>query len=402
MGTVLVGGRPVETRFAVPSGPAAAVRRQLEDAGLGAGRARVAAQLGFPDPFHLLPLLAEAGEGPVVGAAGERLDTDAATAALVAAAGARGGEADEALRGIFAFRPPGPRTRALGGALPAALRWRGTDPPPPRLGPLSTWTLDQIGDEAVATVRCVGRWRGGVALGSDYGLVLAEHERFAGFPWPRGARREARRVEALAEGDGTLHVATSQALYTWDGRGEPKSRRHGADQEEGFDDLLALLHRDGRLYAAYRTRFEGGEGPPDVISLVADPSGVVYAGTRNGELHVIDGGGPLRSFREPGGGKPRPVRHLAWADGALFVAAAGALHRFDGVGWETLPGSEPGGLGVDEEGRLWVIREGQLWLWWLGELVPVPARLERPWALGAAPGALWIGGVGRVWRLALS
>jgi hypothetical protein len=251
-----------------------------------------------------------------------------------------------------------------------------------------------------------------VALGSDYGLTLAlpgEQTRFLPFPWPAGARREARRVEALCVHERALVIATSQALFTCGlhelnvlARGGPPpqhipSRRHGADDSDGYDDLNALWSTGDRLLLGYRTRFEGGEGPRDVLAMTADPHGVVYAGTRNGEVHVIDGGGPIRTFADH---KGRPVRHLAFAQGALWVAALDALHRFDGASWSSLQ-PEPVALTVDHEGRLWALAEGGLW-WLDGQaLVPVDLPLERPWSLAATPGALWIGGRERVWRLSL-
>jgi hypothetical protein len=157
----------------------------------------------------------------------------------------------------------------------------------------------------------------------------------------------------------------------------------------------------GRLYTGYRTRFDGGHGPKDAIALAADPAGVVFAGTRSGELHVADGGGPIRVFSD---GKPRPVRHLAFAAGALWVAAANTLHRFDGAAW-TARGPEPTALAVDPDGRLWALAEGHLFALagagadWALEAVDVP--LERPWSLAATGDAVWIGGRERAWRIAV-
>lgn len=398
-GSARIGGEAVATAFAVPSGRADTVLGQLDDAGLGAGRARIAAGLGDPDPFALRAVLAAHPSATVEGCGGRPLSADAATAALVRAAIARGDDAP-GLAGLFAFQPPGPQARAVpvgSGAGPAALRWRRTFPSPPRVGAFDSWTMESIGDAATATARILCTMPGGVAIGSDYGLTLWSRAGFRPFPWPRGARREARRVEALAATAGALYVGTSQTLYTWDHRGEPKAQKYGADQEGGYDDLLALYATESRLLSGYRTRLDGGAGPADTLCFAADPTGVVYAGTRAGEVHVVDGGGPIRTF---GDDKPRPVRHLAWADGALFVAAAGGLHRFDGAGWATV-GPEPGALATDSSGRLWAIVEGGLAVWWEGALHPVPVPLDRPWSLAATPDALWIGGVGAVGRLGL-
>lgn len=397
---VRVGDRALETAFAIPSGIAGQVLAALDHHALGLARARVAAALGDPDPFHVRAALAADPDAAVVGGEGHPLTADAAEAMLVRAGDHPG------LAGLFAFHPPGPAVRGvpLDGSPRHGLRWRPTRPRPPRLGEVDRWDTAAIGDEAVATVRCLHPLPGGLALGSDYGLTLWRQERFEPFPWPRGSRREARRVEAMALHQGSLLVATSQALVTWDRQGEPKTRKHGPDQEEGYDDLNALLSVDDRLYQGWRTHFEGGVGPADVLCLAADPHGVVYAGTRSGEVHVIDGVQPgdtlTRPIRALAQRRYQPVRHLAWADGALFVAGGDRLARFDGVAWTEHTG-EPTALAADPDGRLWALLDGGLHLWWDGALRPIPVPLERPWSLGFTPGHLWIGGVGRVWRVAL-
>ncbi len=395
-GEVSVGGVRLHTRFAVPSGPANEVLAALDAAGLGVARARVAAVLSDPDPFHIRAAL-HAG-GAVVGCPGAALSADAADAALLAA----DHTGESRVAGLFAGRPMGPTARSISvdDSRRTWLRWPpGGGRAPARrvtLGKVESWTAAQIGDAAVATIRCAEPLPGGgVALGSDYGLTLWRKGRFEAFPWPRGSRREARRVEAMAVHGGRLHVATSQSLYTWDFVKEVHSRRHGPDEEGGFDDLCSLHASEERLYAGYRTRFEGGAGPRDCIALCADPTGVVWAGTRSGELHVVDGGGPVRVFADH---KPRPIRHLAFADGALWVAARGALHRFNGASWsETSP--EPTALAVDPDGRLWALAEGRLFVLEGGALRPLDVPLERPWCVAAEAGAVWVGGRERVWRI---
>ncbi len=399
-GTVGVGAARLPTRFAVPSGPADTVLDALDGSALGLARARIAARLGQPDPFHVRAALAHEGTAPVDGNTGDALTADAADAALLRADLASGSAPDPALAGLFAGRPPGPLARGvpLDDPRRSWLRWQSRPTRPARVGAVSSWTCKEIGDTEVATIRCVAGLPGGaVALGSDYGLTTHKNGVFTPFPWPLGSRREARRVEAMAVHRGHLHVATSQTLYVWDFAGKVNSRRHGPDQEDGYDDLNALLSDGDRLYAGYRTRFEGGVGPADTLSLAADASGVVYAGTRAGEVHVVDGGGPIRTFADH---KPRPVRHLAHAEGALWVAALGALHRFDGASWSAR-GPEPTALSVDPEGRLWALAEGRLHVLSGGELVRVDVALERPWSLVAVPGALWIGGRERVWKVTL-
>ncbi|MES2638774.1 MAG: hypothetical protein V4850_04810 [Myxococcota bacterium] len=394
-GQVAVGATRLTTRFAVPSGPVDRVLEALDETALGLARARIAARLGNPDPFHVRAALVD-GE-PVAGTTGVPLTADAADAVLLAA-DLGNDTPDPALAGLFAGRPPGPCARAVPVDDPRRtwLRWQFRPPRSARIGAVSSWSTTEIGDTDVATVRCVlALPGGGVALGSDYGLTLWKNGTFTPFPWPLGSRREARRVESMAVNHGHLYVATTQTLYVWDFGAKVTSRRHGPDEEDGFDDLNVLLSPGDRLYAGYRTRFEGGVGPPDTLALAADPSGVVYAGTRDGELHVIDGGGPIRTFADA---KPRPIRHLAWAEGSLWAAALGTLHRFDGASWSAA-GPEPTALTVDPEGRLWALAEGRLHVLTAGALKPLDLPLERPWSLTATPGALWIGGRERVWRV---
>ena len=391
-----VGDVRVETAFAFPAGTASEVLALVDRAALGLARARVAVCLGDPDPFHVRAALAAAvPDARVSGCDGVRLDVDAANAALV-----RAGPATPELAGIFAWSPPGPKVRAVPVDDPACawLRWQAADAPRPSIGQVRTWSTAEIGDAAVATVRCAVALSGdGVALGSDYGLTLWRNGQFTPFPWPKGARREARRVEAMAVHGGQLHVGTSQAHFAWDFRDRVTLQRHGADEDDGFDDLLSMVSSGERLQIGFRTRFEGGVGPRDALSLTAGPNGVVYAGTRDGELHVVDGGGPARVFA---GTRGRPVRHLAFATGALWVAAAGALHRFDGTSWSARA-PEPTALAADAAGRLWALAEGRLHVLAGDALHEVAVDVERPWSLACTPGAVWVGGRERVWRVAV-
>ncbi len=261
---------------------------------------------------------------------------------------------------------------------------------------IESWSTAEIGDAAVATVRCVVAIPGGVALGSDYGLTLWRDGAFVPFPWPAGSRREARRVEAMAVHDGALHVGTSATAYRWNFSNAPTFRKHGQDEEGGWDELFCMLSFGGTLYAGWRTKLEGASGPADVISLCAG-NGVVYAGTRAGGLYAVHNGvaEEVRRFEK---GKGRPVRHLAWAGGCLWVAAADALHRWDGSTWESR-GGEPTAFTTDASGKLWSLGEGKLWREEAGWLRPVPTSVVRPWSLAATADALWIGGKERVWRV---
>lgn len=285
-------------------------------------------------------------------------------------------------------------------------RLRGRASPHPSVpteSPPECWSTLQIGDAASATIRCIAAIPGGVALGSDYGLTLYRNGIFEPFPWPEGSRREARRVEAMVLHDSKLYIGTSQSLFVWDFTNPVRWTRHGRDEEDGWDDICCLHSAQGQLYQAFRTRFYGGEGPPDVLSMATDPSGRTFVGTREGELKILGEFSSLRHFldrRPDGRSKGRPIRHLAWAEEALWVAAQGQLHRWDGQHWRSAP-PEPTFLHTDPYGRLWGLGEGQLLRLESGWLRPMKLRLERPWSLCGTQKQLWIGGMERLWRLPL-
>ena len=391
------------TVFAVDGGAVDEVLRRLDDSALGSARARVAARLGNPDPFSLRAWLGcqlSAGlSANVVATGGRELSPDAADAVLVGAALALGADArTTGLVGLFAGRPAGPLVRSVPVDDPGAdwLRFpRGDAPPVHRWGRLESWSSAEIGDEGVATVRCAVPIPGGVALGSDYGLTLWRGGKFEEFPWPLGARREARRVEAMCIHHGELVVATSQSMVIWNFRGEPTIRKHRADHEGGWDEVRALSSGQAGLLVAWRTGLEGGVGPAGIFAIAA-AGNVVYAGTGEGELHVVNGGG-VRSLTV--GGR-HAIRHLAFADGILHVAAGGQHHRFDGASWSA-SSPEPTAFAVDRVGRLWMLAEGKLFGYSRAGPVAVNVPVERPWCLAAAGGRLWIGGKERVWSLGI-
>lgn len=392
-----VGSNTLQTAFAWPSGSATEVLEATEGA-MGTVRARIAAGAALPDPFHVRAALVAHPASVVEGCEGRALTRDAVDAVLVGQPG---------MLGVLAFQSLGPLAR---GVRPDPewtwLRWRSRGPPvgPARTGPARRWSTTELGDDPAATVRCIAPLpRGRVAIGSDYGLTIGSASGFTPFPWPAGARRENRRVEAMYATRELLHVATQQAIFTWDYAGEPRARKHPADSDGGYDDVLALSASPTGMLTAWRTHMEGGRGPADCLCFATDPNGVVYAGTRGGEVHVVDGGGPIHAFsgekvlREgPAGAIGRPVRHLAFADNRLWAAAAGGLHAFDGAAWVAEPGSEPVAMGADEGGRLWLVRDGAVWVRDRGELRAVDVGLERPWTLACLPGATWVGGVGAV------
>lgn len=389
------------TRYAHPGGSPSSLLADLDGIALGLARARIAAALGDPDPFALRAALggriARGDDASIEPSAGVRLDSDEADAVLIAAAVAAGAP-PPGLWGLFAGRLPGTRTRAvpIDDARFGCLRFPRAEPTPrPAWGEIRTWSTRELGDEPIATVRCAVEIPGGVALGSDYGLTLWEGERFRPFPWPAGARREARRVEAMAVHRGALWVATSQSLVRWDFRGEPTVKKHGADAEEGWDELRCLLSTPSGLLRGFRTGLVDGadaRGLPEVFALVTAPGGVVYGGTAGGDVHVI-GGGPVHRCRGP-------IRHLAFAEGELHVAGGERHHRFNGARW-TSSEPEPTAFAVDRRGRMWMLAEGKLFVWTRAGALAIPVVLDRPWTLCAAGDQLWIGGRERAWALPL-
>jgi hypothetical protein len=401
------GDRPFASAFRLPRAERSpAWLEALGGAGLTVDRARRARLLGDPDPFPIRALAAS-GDSPVTfdDDGGLPLDPDAADAVLVRAAVGR--QRGDALSGLFDGRRVPAKVRAIpvDDPLADALRWPrpAGRRPQARFGAPEVIPCAALGLPETATIRALTPLPGGLAAGSDMGAALLRDGRWAPFPWPPGARRSPR-VEAMVAHAGVLHVATTEAWFELAlDTGAVRTRRHPADGDDGRDDVRSLLSVGDRLLVGWRTRFVGGEGPPEAISLASDPDGNVWAGTLHGELWVVDGG-LVRTFADAK--KGRPIRHLAWAAGALWVAAAGALHRFDGASWSTLPG-EPSSLLGDGD-RLWLIRDGAVSLHPDGMLPALP--VERPWCLclteggvGAPPGnagrALWIGAPGRLVRV---
>lgn len=321
-------------------------------------------------------------------------DGDRQDARLVAAAR----DARRSLDALFAGREPGPRARAVPVDLdadhPAVAGLRFAAPPgvPVRFGAVERWSNAQIGLPDDATPRVFATHGDALAIGSDRGLALWR-EGFVPFPWPEGSRRS--RIEALAHADGVLAVATPEAWFELPPDGRVRSRRLPDDGDGGRDDVRVILGHGDRRWVGWRCRFEGGDGPPDVLALTRG-AGVVWAGTREGVLHVIDGG-PIRTFGDP---KRRPIRHLAFARGALWVAVDGGLHRFDGATWSRTD-VEPTALHADDAGRLWLVRDGAVHVIADATPAPVPVPVARPWCVHVHAGRLWIGHPGGVTTVAL-
>ncbi len=287
--------------------------------------------------------------------------------------------------------------------------------------PVRRWRAQDVGEHPAATIRTLLSLPDGrLALGSDYGLFFWSDGRFVPFEWPVGARREARRVEALAVAGGVLYVGTAQSLYRvpLGASGldltEPSAQRHGRDQEDGWDDLLALCPFGASLLVAWRTRLQGGEGPADCLCLAAgEVDGVLRAwgGTRTGELHEINVGrlrkfeaGEQRAVR--GARTPTrlpPIRHVAFAAGSLWVAVAGGLHVYRAGTWSAARRAdgqlctEPTALHVAPDGALWAIMDGEIFRRDGEILRRVDLKTERPWCLAVHQGRLWVGAREAVW-----
>jgi hypothetical protein len=262
------------------------------------------------------------------------------------------------------------------------LRW-----PTPRRTTTSEYRVVHHPGPAGAVIRSLTPLPDGrVGVGTDQGAFFFDG-RFSDFPYPGGARRS--RVEAAAIADGRWVLASTEAMFVYplDG-GAVTSRRLPSDGDDGRDDVRAMLGAD-RLYIGWRCRFEGGDGPPEALSLTRDPDGVVWAGTVHGELYTIDGG-KVRSFGTP---KGRPVRHLTFALGQLHVAAAGAHWRFDGVSWRSEAG-EPTALAADAAGRLWSVLDGAVFVEDGRRRRQIETQLTRPWSIAGTTRGAWVGGPG--------
>jgi len=243
------------------------------------------------------------------------------------------------------------------------------------------WSAQALDLPSHATFRCLLDLGGGdLAAGSDYGLALRRGGAWSPFPFPAGARREARRVESLALHEGALHVVSARNHYAWPFAGVARGAGFPRDAYKADIELRAVFaHPDGRLLRAWRTHLEGAGGPGDLISFATDGE-QVYAGSLDGRLVVVDGP-EIRRF-------DGPVRYLAWSDGALHVAAAGGLHTWRSGAWSEQSG-EPYAL-HEHEGALYALRGGALWRDGLRLAIP----FVRPWSLGSAGVHLAVGEVG--------
>ena len=394
--------------WSLPAAPdAAAWREALAASGLTVGRARVARMLDDPDPFPIRAIAFEAEPAAPVtltDPGGHTLSPAALDHALASQALATG--RSDIVRTLLAGRavPPSIRAALLASEtqapLDATLRWP-TAPSPghPLLdAPIRVPTQD-LGQPDVATIRALLALPDGrLAAGTDYGLALFDGTAWQPFPYPRGARREGRSVDAMAVHEGVLHVATPKTRYAWT-LDAPQTAVHPLprDDDGGHDDVRSMLASRTGLLMGWRLHLAGAEGLPETLSLTLDPAGHPWGGTRDGRVYVV--GHPSTWRRFSAAGKPRPVRYMASAGGCLYVAAAGALHRFDGATWSSRDG-ESVFLTSDEAGRLWSIRDGRVCVG-AGGAWPEPLALpvERPWCLAFAYESLWVGSVGGLLRV---
>jgi len=240
-----------------------------------------------------------------------------------------------------------------------------------------------------------------IATGTDYGATLFDGSRWQQLPFPPGSRREARCVEAMTVHKDRLIAATSKAWFEWDLNAKLLlHRRHPDDAHGGHDDVRALLSTSQGLITGWRTRLDGLSGHGETLSLIADPAGVVWCGTRTGELYI---GGVSNVLQRLG----KPVRHMAFANGSLWLAAAGALHSYNGALWSRTVG-EPTSLFGTPGGPLWWVRQGKVGATTTHPANPSPIDspfdlpVKRPWSLAATADTLWVGAPGGVLHVTLS
>ena len=239
---------------------------------------------------------------------------------------------------------------------------------------------------------------GSIVAGSDHGIVLLSDDSIFPAPFPQGSRKEARDVLSLAWHQETLHIATSRGQYTWELEGPVTGRGLPKDGVGGFDDLRCIYSAGDRLLKGWRTHLEGGQGPPEALCFARDDQDRVYVGTSSGLLTELNGS-ELEQYRRDG--HASPVRHLAWCQNALWIAAAGALHKRTPAGQDSRP-REPLALCSDHLNRLWSIEGNQLAVGQGDWPTPIPVSLERPWCLAASQDALWVGARGGIYRFYFS
>jgi hypothetical protein len=265
---------------------------------------------------------------------------------------------------------------------------------------VQSWSSAELFEVPDATIRVLVAIPAGLAIGADQGLSLYQKGRFFPFPWPEGIHN--RRVEALAFGEGGLHIGLLRSRCFWDFKNPPVFFSHPSDSEGGWDELACIYSGSNGMLFAYRERLVGAVGPPDILAMAGDTSSI-YAGTRKGELWRLGESQPFKIFETEGKGrgisglKRRPVRQLAWSKAGLYVAAAGALHCFNGKSWQVLL-PEPTSLTADPLGRLWGVVEGKVAVLEEGWSF-IKLDVVRPWSLCWAEDALWVGEVGRLWRV---
>lgn len=259
------------------------------------------------------------------------------------------------------------------------------------------FSAEELGLPAHSVFRCPCELPDGrVAIGSDYGLVLMTGDRVESFPFPAGARRECKDIQALAWAEGELHVASAKNAYRWDGKGPVRARSFPLDGKGGFEELRTVYAGPNGLIEAWRTRWVCGEetqAAEDILCLARSGDRVFY-GSRSGRLGLLSGE-LIHEFPD------EPVRHLAWAHEKLWIASNGGLHTWTSE-LKQVGSPEPFGLSVDAKGRLWTLDARGLSLSQTGEPPErLNAAISQPWAIGSSSEHLWVGRRGGVvrWRV---
>jgi len=257
------------------------------------------------------------------------------------------------------------------------------------------FTAADLGLPTHAVFRCFAELpENAVAVGSDYGLVILNGDRFEPFPLPQGARREMRDIQDLAW-DGTwLHVVSAKNAYRWNLANELHTQAFPKDGKGGFEEMRCVLAGPKGMIEAWRTRWvlQGQSRPSKDILCMATDNDRVFFGSRNGQLGIL-GDEVLHDFGQP-------IRHMAWAHDRLWIAAAKAF-------WTLVPGSpplqiedrEPFGLCTDPHGRLWRLHATGPGYSEHGEVPnPLDVEINRPWSIGVNKTGLWIGQRGGLTR----
>jgi len=264
------------------------------------------------------------------------------------------------------------RWRGRSGCLLGLLLAHGADADGPREFLIQNWTRDNglPGNTVTAVAQTP---EGYLWVGTLGGLARFDGMRFLNMDLRQTAGVSQRAVVALyTDRGGNLWIGTQDGALVRYRQGKftvytPPSRQT-ADRPvrrlvEAGDDALWLLNFEGALYRWVDGVFHPAAERSDLVALVGDRAGGLWAAARS-ELFRREGGGLAsvwNSGREPGF---QPEVLTPARAGGCWVAGNGSLRRFDAGRWRETRGAVPdnqpalSGLLEDAEGSLWLSSYG--------------------------------------------